>query len=211
MSKLKQLEIKKLIKELDFIESDFNYKSEIVQEADNTFIKSVNELLEQHPLLKDVFDKKINSKIDNIFQRREEELKDKIEFINESVTEDINIEEDVVVEKVIDVRVRKLYREIAKITHPDRVVNKKLNDIYIMATDYYNNNDIAGIYSICNELDIYYEPSDSDNQLISNKITGLKNRISFIESTLTWVWYHSSDDKEKEQMILRYIKNQLDN
>ena len=35
------------------------YKNEIVQEADNSFIKSVNTLLEQHPLLKDVFDKKI--------------------------------------------------------------------------------------------------------------------------------------------------------
>jgi hypothetical protein len=51
MSKLKQLEIKKLMKELDFIESDFTYKSEIVHEADNNFIKSVNELLEEHPLL----------------------------------------------------------------------------------------------------------------------------------------------------------------
>ena len=64
MSKLKQLEIKKLMKELDFVESDFTYKNEIVHEADSNFIKSVNDLLEQHPLLKDVFDKKINNKID---------------------------------------------------------------------------------------------------------------------------------------------------
>ncbi len=211
MSKLKQLEIKKLIKELDFIESDFTYKSEIVHEADNNFIKSVNELLEQHPLLKEVFDKKINSKIDNIFQRRSEELKEKIEFINESYQEESVIEEEVIVEKVIDKRVKKLYREIAKITHPDRIDNKKLNDLYIKATQFYNNNDIAGTYSICNELDIDYEPEESDNQLISGKINGLKNRISFIESTLTWVWYHSTDEKEKEQMLLRYIKNQLDN
>ena len=210
MNKLKQLEIKKLMKELDFVESDFTYKNEIVHEADSNFIKSVNDLLEQHPLLKDVFDKKINNKIDNIFQRRTEELKDKIETINESYQED-SIEEEVIVEKIIDKRVRKLYREIAKITHPDRIDSKKLNDLYIKATIYYNNNDIAGTYSICNELDIEYEPDDSDNQLISGKINGLKSRISFIESTLTWVWYHSTDDKEKEQMILGYIKNQLDN
>jgi hypothetical protein len=211
MSKLKQLEIKKLMKELDFIESDFTYKSEIVHEADNNFIKSVNELLEKHPLLKEVFDKKINSKIDNIFQRRSEELNDKIESINESNQEAFIEEEEVIVEKVIDKRVRKLYREIAKITHPDRIDNKKLNDLYIKATHFYDNNDIAGTYSICNELDIDYEPDESDNELISNKINGLKNRISFIESTLTWVWYHSTDNTEKEQMILRYIKNQLDN
>lgn len=211
MSRLKQLEIKKLMKELEFIESDFTYKSEIVHDADNNFIKSVNDLLEKHPLLKEVFDKKINSKIDNIFQRRSEELNDKIESINESNQEVSIEEEEVIVEKVIDKRVRKLYREIAKITHPDRIDNKKLNDLYIKATHFYDNNDIAGTYSICNELDIDYEPDESDNQLISNKINGLKNRISFIESTLTWVWYHSTDNTEKEQMILRYIKNQLDN
>jgi hypothetical protein len=198
MNKLKQLEIKKLMKELDFVESDFTYKNEIVHEADSNFIKSVNDLLEQHPLLKDVFDKKINNKIDNIFQRRTEDLKDKIETINESYQED-SIEEEVIVEKIIDKKVRKLYREIAKITHPDRIDNRKLNDLYIKATIYYNNNDIE------------YEPDDSDNQLISGKINGLKSRISFMESTLTWVWYHSTDDKEKEQMILGYIKNQLDN
>ena len=140
MNKIKQLEIKKLMKELDFIESDFTYKSEIVNEADSNFIKSVNNLLEQHPLLKDVFDKKINNKIDNIFQIRAEDLKDKIEAINESYQEN-SIEEEVIVEKVIDKRVRKLYREIAKIPHPDRIDNKKLNDLYIKATHYYNNND----------------------------------------------------------------------
>ena len=210
MSKLKQLEIKKLMKELDFIESDFNYKNEIVQEADNSFIKSVNTLLEQHPQLKDVFDRKINSKIENIFQERSEEIKEKIE-LEESINESFEVEEEVIVKKVIDKKVRKLYREIAKLTHPDIVSNKKLNELYIKATQFYNNNDITGTYSICDELDIDYEPEESDTKVISEKIISLKSRIGFMESTLTWVCYHSTDEKEKEQLILRYIKNQLDN
>lgn len=208
MSKLKQLEIKKLMKELDFIESDFNYKNEIVQEADSNFIKSVNALLEQHPLLKDVFDKRINVKIESIFKQKDEEIKEKIE------TEENNseIEEDeVIVRKVIDKKVRKLYREIAKVTHPDIIINKKLNDLYLKATKFYNDNDITGTYSVCDELDIDYEPEDSDNQIISEKIVSLKSRIDFMQSTLTWVWYHSSDESEREQMILRYIKSRLDN
>ena len=67
MSKLKQLEIKKLMKELDFVESDFTYKNEIVHEADSNFIKSVNDLLEQHPLLKDVFDKALLASMESIY------------------------------------------------------------------------------------------------------------------------------------------------
>lgn len=208
MSKLKQLEIKKLMKELDFIESDFNYKNEIVQEADSNFIKSVNTLLEQHPLLKDVFDKRINGRIESIFKQKDEEIKEKIETEeNNSETE----EEEVIVRKVIDKKVRKLYREIAKVTHPDIIINKKLNDLYLKATKFYNDNDITGTYSVCDELDIDYEPEDSDNQIISEKIVSLKSRIDFMQSTLTWVWYHSSDESEREQMILRYIKSRLDN
>ena len=209
MSKLKQLEIKKLLKELDFIESDFTYKSEVIHEADSNFIKTVNNVLEEHPLLKEVFDKKINSKIEHIFEKKNEEIKEKIELSNE---EETSVEDDsIIVKRVVDKKVKKLYREIAKVTHPDIIINKKLNEIYLKATQFYNNNDITGTYSVCDELDIDYEPEDSDNLLISEKIISLKNRIDFMESTLTWVWYHSTDENEKEQLILRYIKNQLDN
>jgi hypothetical protein len=209
MSKLKQLEIKKLLKELDFIESDFTYKSEVVHEADSNFIKTVNDLLEEHPLLKEVFDKKINSKIDHIFEKRDEEIKEKIDLSNE---EEMPIEDNfIIVEKFVDQKVKKLYREIAKLTHPDRVDNKKLNDLYLRATAFYDSNDRPGTYAICDELDIDYEPDESDNQTISNKIMDIKGKISFIESTMTWNWYHSDDEKAKEQMILRYIKDRLDN
>jgi hypothetical protein len=47
--------------------------------------------------------------------------------------------------------------------------------------------------------------------MITGKINNLKNRISFMESTLTWRWYHSDSEKEKEQIVLSYIKMQLDN
>lgn len=209
MSKLKQLEIKKLLKELDFIESDFTYKSEVIHEADSSFIKTVNELLEEHPLLKEVFDKKINSKVDHIFEKKDEEIKEKIESSKE---EEKFIEDDfIVVEKFVDQKVKKLYREIAKITHPDKIDNRKLNDLYLRATTCYDNNDRPGTYAICDELDIDYEPDDSDTQTISNKITDIKGKINFIESTMTWSWYHSDDEKAKEQMILRYIKDRLDN
>jgi hypothetical protein len=213
MSKLKRLEVKKLLKELDFIESDFNYKNEIVFEADSNFIKSVNDLLEKHPLLKDIINKKNNKRVDLVFSDiiketldkddeilEEEELVE--EFINEEVVSEINPKE---------VKMKKLYRDIAKLTHPDKIVSEKLNDLYLKSTKFYKNSDITGIYYICDELGITYEIDDKDNEMISNKINNLKNRISFMESTLTWRWFHSESEKEKEQIVLSYIKMQLDN
>ena len=211
MSKLKRLEVRKLLKELDFIESDFNYKNEIVFEADSNFIKSVNDLLEKHPMLKDIINKKNNKRVDLVFSDIiKEALEDEIleeeelveEFINEEVVSEINPKE---------VKMKKLYRDIAKLTHPDKIVSEKLNDLYLKSTKFYKNSDITGIYYICDELGITYEIDDKDNEMISNKINNLKNRITFMESTLTWRWYHSESEKEKEQIVLSYIKMQLDN
>lgn len=213
MSKLKRLEVKKLLKELDFIESDFNYKNEIVFEADSEFIKSVNDLLEKHPMLKDVIDKKNNKRVESVFSDIIKEALDKDNEVleEEELVEEFINEEVVNVVNPREVKMKKLYRDIAKLTHPDKIVSEKLNDLYLKSTKFYKNSDITGIYYICDELGITYEIDDEDNEMIINKINSLKNRISFMESTLTWRWYHSENEKEKEQILLSYIKMQLDN
>jgi hypothetical protein len=212
MSKLKRLEVKKLLKELDFIESDFNYKNEIVFEADSNFIKSVNDLLEKHPMLKDIINKKNNKRVDLVFSDIIKEALDKDEILEEEELVEEFINEEVVSEiNPKEVKMKKLYRDIAKLTHPDKIVSEKLNDLYLKSTKFYKNSDITGIYYICDELGITYEIDDKDNEMISNKINNLKNRITFMESTLTWRWFHSESEKEKEQIVLSYIKMQLDN
>lgn len=210
MNKIKQLEVRKLIKELNFVESDYTYKNEMVNEIEGLFINSVNEFLEKHPDIKEAFDRKINQKIENIFRERIEEIEEKtqeddLEFEIEDELQEHEIKVDARVTKL-----KKLYREIVKITHPDRTNSKKLNEIYIRATKFYDSLDIPGTYSICDELDIEYEIDEKDLNLISEKISRLKEGIVFMESTLTWKWYNS-DDSEKNQIMLRYIKSRLEN
>lgn len=210
MNNIKQLEVRKLIKELNFVESDYIYKNEMVNEIEGLFINSVNEFLEKHPDIKEVFDKKINQKIENIFRERNQEIEEKIqkddlEFEIEDELQEYEIKVDARVNKL-----KKLYREIVKITHPDRTNNKKLNEIYIRATKFYDSLDIPGTYSICDELDIEYEIDKKDLDLISEKISRLKEGIIFMESTLTWKWYNS-DETEKSKIMLKYIKSRLEN
>lgn len=193
MDKIKQLEIKRLIKELNYVESDYLYKNEIVNEIETLFIKSVNDFLNNHEELKDIFDKKIESKISKIF-------KDKQDKIEEKKEAKIGIKTD---------KIKKLYREIAKITHPDKTDNKKLNEDYLKATNFYNLSDIPGTYSLCDELEIVFEIDDDDIELIANKINNLKERIKFMESTMTWVWYKTDDEIEKNKIIIEYIKKRL--
>jgi predicted RNA-binding protein with RPS1 domain len=210
MSKIKLLQLKKLLKELEYIESDFEYRSELISEADNEFIKSINNFLDIHPDIKDIYDKKINEKIDQSIKKNQESNP----ITELEITEDV--EEEPIYESVMDnmvtdlvetnVKLKKLYREIVKLTHPDKIKKSNLNDIYIKATQFYNFNDKIGIYRICSELNIDYDIDDDDEIFISERIDSLRKRISFLESTFTYKWFESESEDEKNKIMVEYIK-----
>ena len=79
MNKLKTLEIKKLLKELEFTESDFEYRNLAVSEADSLFINSINDFLGQHPELKKIYDDKITEKINKTIEKIQKKSNDETE------------------------------------------------------------------------------------------------------------------------------------
>jgi hypothetical protein len=201
MNRLQFLQTKKLFKELEYMESDFEYRSEIISEADSDFISKVNNFLEEHPNLKEIYDDKIDNHIQQSILKNTEEV---IELFEEEEVIEQEIFEEVKLPKV-----KKLYREIVKLTHPDKVDQKSLNDLYLTATKYYDNNDKIGLYKVCTELDIDYDLDDDDNQTIESKIDDLKRRIEFLESTFTWQWINTDGEKEKLEMMIQFIRMRL--
>lgn len=209
MNKLKSLEIKKLLKELEFTESDFEYRNLAVSEADSLFINSINDFLGQHPELKKIYDDKITEKINKTIEKIQKKSNDETEKLDENVQDDISpIEEEHKndEDKTNISQIKKLYREIVKLTHPDKVKSNKHNELYIKSSKYYESGNKIGIYSICNELDIEYEIEEDDVILISEQISNLKNKINFIESTFAWQWYNCEDEMLKSQILLNFIK-----
>lgn len=204
MNKLHQLEVRRLLKELDYIKSDYEYKNEIVFEADNSFMRSLNDFLERNVVLKELFDKKINRKIDEMIRERSTESV--IESVPDAVEESTEI---VIVEKFVDEKLRKIYRGIAKKTHPDKISDVRLNDIYIMASKMYESNDVMGIYSICDQLGIPYELTIEDSEKLKSQISMMKERVGFMESTFTWKWYHTEDEGERSRILVEYIKSKI--
>jgi hypothetical protein len=205
MNKLHQLEVRRLLKELDYVKSDFEYKNEIVFEADNSFMRSLNEFLEKNVVLKELFDKKINRSIEEMIRKKS--LENVIGHVPEVVDEEST--EISIVERVVDERLRKIYRNIAKKTHPDKISDTRLNDIYIMASKMYDSNDVMGIYTICDQLGIPYELSIEDSETLKSQISMMKERVVFMESTFTWKWYHTEDESERSQILVEYIKSKI--
>ena len=189
--------MKKLIKELEYTESNYEYTSDIVNEADTLFIESINDFLDVYPDVKEIYDEKFNTQLNKFI---ENEKKKEIEIVEKE-------EEDEIIEKPI--KIKKLYREIAKLTHTDVIKDERLNDFYLEATSYYDSDDKIGIYRICNELNIEYDLDEDDETFIVERIKDFKNKIGFLESTLTWKWYSCEDEKIKEGMIVDFIKSKI--
>ena len=197
MGKFHRLETKRLLKELDYIKSDFDCKNEIVSEADSSFMVELDSFLEKNLKLKELFNNTLNEK--NVET-----------FINESI--ELAFVENIQLfapETETDRKIKKIYREIAKKTHPDKVVDKRLNDFYIKANYMYDEKDIVGIYHICDQLEIEYEVGEEETEIINSQIKTLKDRISFLESTFSWKWYNTDSINEKNQIILSYIKSKI--
>ena len=112
MANLKYLEFQRLIKELQFVESDYSYQSEIIKQSDKIFLESVNDILEKYPDLSKIWqDKKIKE----------------TDILNQDI-KDVVVEEDVIEpdKPTQNKDIKKMYRDIVKSTHPDKIKSSKL-------------------------------------------------------------------------------------
>jgi hypothetical protein len=213
MDRIKSLQLKKLLKELDFIETDYEYMSEVVSDADSDFMNSINKMLSKNKELKEIYDRKVSDKIDKTINDIDSEPIDdsfvdneNYENTNKDDIGDNDIDDDFKFDKEeISPDVKKIYRDIVKLTHPDKVKNEKLNEFYIKSTDLYNNNDKIGLYKICDELGISYDIDENDADIIEDKINNLKRKINFLESTFTWKWFNTRDEKLRDKILLDFI------
>jgi hypothetical protein len=192
---LKKLEIIKLLRELDFVESEFIYKSEMLKNLDKEFHSEVQTLLEINPELKSIFQKSVE-----IFQEAKR-----------AVFEDEPYQDNVIIiseNKDKNPKLKNLYRNIAKSTHPDKVNQENLTELYLMATQAYENNNLIPILTICDKLNIPYEIDENDVHAIRNEIYSIRQRNNFLETTYTWQWYINNDENKKD-VVLNFIKNQI--
>jgi hypothetical protein len=209
MDKIKQLKLKKAFKEFEYLQSECEYRQELISEIDVDFIKSVNEFLVKFPDLKELYEKKTQQKIDIIFDqiKKKQELSEteEISVIDEQIDEVLEEEE----KAPVDGRLKILYRAIVKLTHPDKINDKRLNELYIQATKYYEKLDIHNLYRICDQLNIQYEMEETEIEKLESKIVELKDKVTFTESTYTWKWYHSPTDALKNSLIVEFIRRQI--
>ena len=177
--KLVDLHINKLIQEYCFLKSDEVFKKELINTNQSIFLGIVNS--------------KLN------------ELNLKPETHNQSVKNNIPKIDVSTVSENTKVKIKKIYRNIVKKTHPDKVNSEELNELYIKATECYIKYDIFELYFISKTLNIKIKLSLDETNTLNQLIELKKTELKSIESSLIWLWLNSQNDDEKNKLVDNFI------
>jgi cob(I)alamin adenosyltransferase len=120
-------------------------------------------------------------------------------------------------EKRASPEVRKMFKKIASICHPDKIhdmvdgpIKRKLEKLYQRARAALEDNDFFDMLFVTQELDLE-EPEVTEEQIsqVENKINTVKQELNHLESTVAWHWYFAKDEATR-QKILKKVFEVLD-
>ena len=156
-NKLFELELKKIIHEYKFLEIEEEWKNELIDSNKETF-------------LRDISQNKVSTDVN-----KEEEISEKI---NPEIDDDL-------VNKQMPDNIKKIYREIVKLTHPDKTekMNNRdeLNDMYIKAKIAADEYDIYGLLVICDKLKIKWLIDISEKKILEDNLIAKRKKLKSIE------------------------------
>jgi hypothetical protein len=179
MKKLKDLELKKLILELEMLDIEENYNNE--------FVSNYRPLFNEH----------LRKIAPEFAEKPAEQPSESPEPQPES--------EPIVVDEAELKKIKKIYKEISKICHPDKTNIIELNELYIQAKLLYEKNDLLGLIKISNKLSLNFEIEDDDVIVLRRSLKDKKEKLMKIEGTFLWIWANANTDEEKEAVIKMYV------
>lgn len=211
MDKLEELQYKELIRTCRYWKDEYELKKLMAISIEAMFNNALEEFLEKNPDIKDKWEKFIETKSKQLDV-----------FFKEKFTEN-NIEENKPITKFSQIletsvltpkqkELKRIYREIVKLTHPDKMLNHSENDkerrlvIYQESKEFYKNNDLSNIIYCADELGIKYDISLVDLEIIKKDIDIFKQKTMMYEKATYWKWYNDNKD---ESIINNFVKQQM--
>lgn len=183
--KLKKLEIKKLLQEYNFLLIDDEYKQEVISETKTNFLTSVEKLKSELGIQTEVQPQTKNNDLT---------LPKKPKIDPQSVSQSTKD------------KVKKLYREIAKKTHPDRTGSEELINFYRLATEAANEYNLFELFIICNKLNIDTNVDFEDKDTLLVLIEMKRKELKSIEDSFIWLYANSKTEEDKNKVIEMFVK-----
>lgn len=195
-----KLELRKLLLDLNYWKSEVELKKDIIDEIDIVFKQSIDDYLQENEEIRKSYEK-----IKNIKDTKIQSLIDKN---STSIKKD-----EKKVTKIKNPLLRRVYRDVVKLTHPDKMdesvserERKKREKIYVQVTESYKSNNLTDVLQYAYNLDIDFKLDDDNLKIVKESVKNYQNQSSFLENTISYKWYYS-DERNRNKIILNFIKN----
>jgi hypothetical protein len=210
---LKEFEFKRILKDVRYWKEEYELKKDMAYSLETMFNDALEEFLIKNPLIKEKWDAFIENKSKQI----EKLIKQKYDTSEkESAPEETEIEFTLEPEEKKEptpkqIELKRLYREIVKLTHPDKLHNHSDGDkerrikLYKDSTVYYNNEDLSNLIYCADELGLKYDTSLIDIDIVKKDIELFKQKAIMYEKSVYWKWYNEKD----ETILTTFLSQQM--
>jgi hypothetical protein len=104
------------------------------------------------------------------------------------------------------VKLKKIYREIVKVTHPDKVDSTELAELYMKAMEAYEDGDLFELYFIAKELKLNFKLTLEETRILNDLIQFKKDQIKKLEDSFIWQWLLNETAEAKQEIVTQFIK-----
>jgi len=198
-----QKKYKSLVKELLFVNSEYEYVMEVVKDAHKDFEAYYRKFCVENEVPIEEINEKNKNKLQKVFPKKTQE-------VDESGL--VKIKKKQKPEKV-DKTLQKMYRTVATKIHPDKFSSfeetpeiLEKTEMFKEASTAYNDGNWAVFLDICEKLDILPNRYIKVMEIVRAEISDLKKKISHEKATFSWKLYEcDEDDKCKKKIISDFL------
>jgi len=196
--KLFELEIKKLLQEYKLLLIEEEYKNELIGINKSDFLKEICKKggfqPEEQEVPKALPEEEVKDPSKEAEPEHEEE-DEKTSFIKEGM--------------------KKLYRQIVKLTHPDKTMHKnnkkELGELYIRSKKAMATMDVYELLTICDRLDIEYRIDINQKDMLEVNLDKKKSQLKSLEASFIWLWISAKTDVEKDSIVDLFVQKHKKN
>jgi len=184
--KINDLKVAKIIQEYTFLKTDEELKRELINANQQEFLELINT--------------KLGEFNEDALKPQETPTEPKSA---KKIEPKINVDE---IDNNTKVKLKKIYREIVKLTHPDKVDSEELKELYLQAKDAYESYDLFELYFIGKTLKLSFKLTLEETKILNELIDFKKDEIKQLESSFVWVWLNTESEIEKNIVIFKFLK-----
>lgn len=128
-------------------------------------------------------------------------------WLNEETGElrkDLPDDEEEKVREVKPEKLKKLYRKLSTILHPDKGGSPEtFNEL----KQFYESQNVIELFKLASDNNIDVELEEEDRELIENSCMDISKKIQNVQSTLSWLYF--TGDKRKKLQVIQMVEHEL--